>query len=524
MANLKGPGDTRKAKKIFWMGVVCALVLGLSIREIFDSARLRRWTDRALVQAQHDTSIEYRSVGLSLSHGGLPALAVEVTGLKMQSKSPCAFVQSVEADKLFLPLSIWKLFGRRLEVGVARLDGGKVVLHPSEANCAGTLENVANQIDQKWLTALSEQLHRLRKNLPVEAVRLGDVQVFWENASNPVQVELSYFQLRHLNQDGPILFDGLAQMPEWLGVTGLPRIHMHGEWAEQKATAVVRGHWKEGSLALDLALENEHNQNAILNADLEVSHLPLSHVNQVVEKLWHVASQTEPKPAIWFSCQAHLQSTIEKIKSSTVMFKPCHLQGDLGEIEVSGIAIKNPLAPEQTSDLTLQLQRVNVNALRDVIGWSPRWGLSQAGFIDGTVKVDATRQRLEGSGTWKDFEWSANESFPVQHLRVQRVNVTVKADKNTAEMVLNDWQADQAGLPSLKIYKNNEQCMVTTGGAPERAFQVLNWRTDKPQLISLKDKKLQKIKEEKSREPSSNEHHLAGWALFGWLFPPLQPI
>jgi hypothetical protein len=524
MTNLRLPEQEKSGKKIFWIGVILAVGLGLAIREAFDPVRLTRWTQRALKNAAVDTAIQYRQVGLSLSHSGMPSLAVEVSGLVIRSKSPCAFVREIVADKLYLPLSVWSLAQKQLRVGKARIEGGRISLQPEDARCGSVTTQAAmspardEHVEQKWLQALSEQLARLRKNWPVEAIYLSNVHLVWVQSERTAEVQLPYFQVRQIHGDGPLRWDGVAHMPEWLGIRGLPRVHLEGEWDDKSVMSKVRGHWKEGSLAFDIRLENQHNETATLSATVDVNHLPLAQVNQVLSRFRQKDLGNDLRPVVWFSCSGKLESAINRISGAELGFNDCSVHGDLGQIQVRGLKFKNPLHPVMGEPLALRFEHTPMAGLKEIMGWPmPFAGLGpNLGWIEGDVQIDSGARKISGRGVWHQWNWSGVVAGVPQTFNLESAQFDFETLGENGQLVLQGWKPELGAKLKIQKDRGSIRAVITDDKGNEKKYSVQGWDTQKPRIDILKAR----IREaEASRQPASALAEREPWPVMHWLAP-----
>lgn len=425
-------------------GLILASVIGLSIRGLTAPTKIKSLIEAATSHIHKDVKVEFESAQISLSHGLFPRFAVVISNVKMDSSNECWMTPRLRADEIRLPLSFFALLHG--ESPITEIEGGKVQvdLRTAYRNCEAKASEEAPSspaIQQFVKLKNSQRSGETDKREPqVEAIRIDELEITaphveplnFQNFAirvksfSPRVVEVSAkTQLFRDEQVG----DYLSHMSVWAEYTEFPK---------KSVSSVISGNWREGSYELKghYLLEEED-----LNAQMDLKHIPLSQVMQVMKRFQWVKEETNSRQ-VWLSLHAQLNSPKVVLANTDLRLRDVLLEGDLGEMHLDEAHMVS-LSPVRYFPFTVELHRLNLGKLLSLLKKKhPSSALGELGAFEGTAQVrDADHIDISGVHRGLEFIFANKGQREVQTLKEFQGHFQLDHGKWTA--LISQVQPDQ---------------------------------------------------------------------------------
>jgi hypothetical protein len=430
-------------RAVIFLGVLLALTLGLIVRGLISPNKVKSHVASAASRIHKDLKVEFETASVSLSRGLLPRFAVVIGNVRMESQNPCWMTPLLTADEIRLPLSFWALL--RGENPVTQVGAGKVRVHLRtdlkdchESTSAPTTPGpapaaVADVPKAPQFVTLKDKKIKTIASTPqpqVQAISIDELTVISPTLAAPL--ELSTFVVRlksnspkviemtaktHLIKDDQF-GDYLSHASVWAEYTEFPKTHLLGR---------ITGNWREGSYQVKASYFLKEEE---LSSELDLKHVPLSQVSQVLKKFNLLKSEMSARQ-VWVSVNAQMNGSPSNLKTAQMHLKDLRLDGDLGDIRVPSATITS-FEPLSYAPFQVEMKGLDIEKLLSLSGRphpSPVFG--ELGNFTGHAEIKSPEQ-IEVSGVHKGLEFIFSN-------KGQRELQTVKEIRSEAKLLNNRW-------------------------------------------------------------------------------------
>ena len=483
--------------KVTTIGLVIALLLGLSLKAQISSQKIQTLLTEATARLDKDFLIDYQSAEVLLSKWGLPLPYLQISQIRMSPKKASCQDSQIYIEKLILPLSPWALLTTQalvkeisattVELRVADLNncmgekhnnseksGAELKLDaPIPANhpiplkvqsliavaAAPSPENIFQIKTAGLLQKLKiEQLKIIYKKHPTQPLNLRQVQVDFSYSGNQVervQINSQFYALKDPQSD--LMF--------FKGELNLQILARESHRIE--AEARLRGRLLDGEIEV---YGNYATLEQIMKVDFSVVNValkPLAQLN-MFESSW-----LNYPVAMDFKGFGKIQTKGADV--SFLKLKDVRIYGERTHINVPEIDLKNERGILEINPFEAEIKRLDLNKLGNL---SQIKSLSQSienfGEINGLlIFKDLNHISVEGDWSGLEFIFSNRGRREIQ--RIESLHLLAKLNSELVTLKLGEFQLNEISIPGHAELSFNQK---TSGLQAEASLEgpLLNER------------------------------------------------
>jgi len=431
--------------RVFFFVAGFACVAGLGLRLYFHPERVKTMVEQALGADAQRIGLKFHSARLSLAHGSIPQIAVEVRDVEINPAHECRTEPSVRIARLFLPLDLTRLLRLQVSLGTIASEDIQVDLDALKAKCtdkpqaskpsdgvaarvgspdpwtgdepAVKVEKFAPVLNTWWTT---EQAESVRRKL--EGVEFSRATLLFEGATKKVYLES--FSAEPGSLPGSVRFESILVIPPELTFgEQLPKLKIEAIANPAAAEVKVHAALSEGTLIVTGRLLAA--PGGFLDADLHaaVDEVPVSTLVPLIKKSGIIKGAFQPR-FMWMNCQASIRGRFQGLfVENPLNLSDCEIEGKGAKIQI-GEAIRQPDGTWQP--FVVKMSNVDLGQILDAFDSRLLDGvLSDYGRFDGEMRVQKRHvAELSGylSGAQIRFLNSserAEQLVPQMHVRVE---------------------------------------------------------------------------------------------------------
>lgn len=455
--------DSALGLRVFFFTVALACVAGLSLRLYFHPARVKSLLENAVGGEGARIGLKFQSARLSLAHGSIPHIAVEVGGIEINPAHDCRPEPSVRISKLFLPLDVTKLIQFKLALGTIASEGIEVDLDALKMRCPAKSQGNSGRVGAPrapagepvptvavppaadtseagpavapWWSA--EQLEAVRER--VGGFEFSRVTVLFEEATKKVYLES--FELEAGMVPGSLrLATKLVIPPELTYDERLPVLKIEALAVPTSAEVNVRAALSEGNLSVKGRLLAA--PGGFLDADLQaaVGNVPLSTLVPLLTKSGVIKGAFRPR-FMWMDCQASIRGRFQGLfVENPLKLSECEIVGKGAKIRI-GEAVRKPDGAWQP--FVVSLANLDLAQIMDTFDWHGLDGVvSEYGRFDGEFKVSG-KDSFELKGDIKGARAHFLSRNEHTDQLIKRMHVQIETNDGRASGRINHVDVDQ---------------------------------------------------------------------------------
>jgi hypothetical protein len=478
----------QKGLRVLVTGLFIAVIIGMTFRAIYSPGRIKYLIEKIVEDSNvQNATIKIDKAFLSLSRGWIPRLAVVIDGLELQSMDPCLYYINVKSDVLTLPVSLQSIFERSLIFKKIEIDHPVVKLKTKDIKCADSLfssaaagKNLLNtQVDQsaseatKFLPKPIDSQGVVEKNSEspiVENFRDGAVAQLVKTLSIELTngelhfdnfpdfyIKEKKLQIEFLNPtEKRILVDGEIELEPVTDdrLTGW-KFRVQMESIKDLVTTHLKGHWREGSVKLDLNYQTSTNE---LEAVGDFKQVPLGQILIFTNELgWTKMTSSARQSWISFNSKYQKKGNLDR----NLIINNVKVEGEFGDIEIPIIEAQG--SPFSWKPLSVSLNSLNLSKLlKSFDRPHPSPSLSSLGIFRGFVEIEGTHLK-SAEGTLQGLELvfsnkGIRELQAVSNLDLQITDIETQYKGKISNIELS--QGTFAGVVEAYFNKSDESTQV----------------------------------------------------------------
>lgn len=479
----------QKGLRILVSGLVIAIVIGMTFKAIYSPGRIKYLIEKIIQDSNpQNASIKIDKAYLSLANGWWPRLAVVIENLEVQSDDPCLYFLNIRSDMMTLPVSLQSIFERSLVLKKIEMDHPVVKLKTKGVQCSTSLFSATAPEETKVVppgvalsagevTGTSAQ-HSATQELagknPVQPI----VENFKDGAAaqlvKTLSIELTNGELHFDNfpdffikekklqidfvdpAKKRIVVDGEVELEPVTDdrLTGWKfRIQM--ESLNDVLTTHLKGHWREGSIKLDLKYLMDKNS---IEAIGDFKQIALGQILIFTNELgW-----TKTSPSVrqsWISFHSEFRQKSKEDREAS--FENVRVEGEFGDVHIPTISAKG--SPFVWQPLQVQLNALNISKLLKTFDRPhPSSSLSSLGVFRGSVDIEGTHLKA-AEGTLQGLEFVFSNKGIRDFQTVSNLHLQITDADNQYKGKISDIELSEgsfAGYIEANYSKSDESSQV----------------------------------------------------------------
>lgn len=461
-------------KKIFFIGLILPVVVGLIFRGLISSQNIQPLVAHAASRIHSDMVVEFSSAEVSLSHRGIPRFAVVVNQVIMASQNPCWGRPVFKAKQLVLPLSVWDLLFSAQPFKSIQAVQADLRLRSKISSCED--KPVAKKIgpqEQTQTITLATPPPEIKsgETVPIEKIEIDFLRIRPDpSGQNPIEVVDLVLKLASRDPKKVILDaqTHLAKDPLFQNYVSLGRVHAeYKEFPEKNLVLQFFGNLREGNYSLNAAYDFSDGN---FSSNVDLKHIPAAQVVNVLKDYGWLQEDYDGRK-IWVTMKGQSQGSLKNWEKLPLIISDFRLEGDVGEITIDYFEAYQ-LKPFIFKPLKAVVKNLDVDRLLEVIK-RPRQlkFIRSLGRFNGTLDLRHEDEvKLSGEHSGVEFIFSNGSFREIQTISSIKGDFSMRQNRwnlNIRDLVLNDGKfKGQMRLAADRDFRDIE----VTLGAQELSF------------------------------------------------------
>lgn len=416
-------------RRIFFTGLLMALVIGLAIRGLIAPQKIQEMVRSAASRIHQNVKVSFDSAYVSLSERGLPRLAVVIDKVEMDSSEDCWGRPLLKAQQIILPISLTSLLIDHQPFRKIQARQTDVIFRSKKTSCSVSTEVQQSALTENQVVTLAKP--RSSAQIPVETV-LDELEIDYlkldypEISPNPMEVVDFVMQVRShqpkvvvLQAKTHIVKDSILQ-----NYVSHGKIHLeYKEFPTRDLLVHFFGNWREGSYSLNAA----YNFNeASFSSNVELKHIPAAQVISVLRDYGWLRGDFDGRK-IWVTMKGQSQGTLKNWEKLPLVISDFKVEGDVGEILVPYFEASQ-LRPFTFKPMVARVKDLNLDRLLEFLK-RPREldFIGRLGDFSGDLYLPKENElRLSGRHSGLELVFSSRGTRQIQALSSVKGDLIMK--------------------------------------------------------------------------------------------------
>ena len=426
----------QSGRMIFFSGFFVALLLGLLFRGLTAPQRIQAFVTEAAQRIHKNIDVHFESAEVSLSHRGLPRLAVVVHNVEMTSNLSCWMQPRLAAKEIILPFSLMGMMFEHQPFKKIMATEVDIKLRSKYAPCLASPEIAEKNIPKpEAITLLRRRKDMdLSVNPTLDRLEIDQLRIQYDPSSeNAIEmIDLSLQVKSH--QPKTVLLKATTELINSTGQVWLE----YKEFPEHQISAHFSGNWREGNYALNA----DYNlSDTALKASAELSHIPAVPVIEALKKYGWLREDLDGRK-LWVTMKSHSEGFAKDWQNIPLFLNDVRVEGDLGEIEVEEFQAKS-LKPFLFKPVQVRLKNLKADRFLEFLKQPRRPNfLGELGEFNGRLVLKSD-QEMSLSGRHSGLEFIFSNRGKRQIQKLTSFDAELKLQKNKWELSTKDIVLEQ---------------------------------------------------------------------------------
>ncbi len=422
-------------QKIFLVGLIMSLIMGLLFRSITNPINVRSFIEKKILSMSEDSNVQFVRAEMNLKQGWLPKFQLKINELKIETHKPCLMKPEVYVDELRLPISLMDLVLGKNPFHNVQVNKLKIFLSEKLNDCQPGVhgaqelpnsERGGSPVQTASIVKKMQEPHHILQHIEVQNLEIFhslymDEPLLFSNVDliKKHENDLEVFELNagsHLFKDeelGAFLSSGRLFLKYKRGVADSVDVHFYGNLRE--------GHYSIISTC-DL-LENRCKLESHFK-EIPVKALPLFLKRSVFP------AKLQQMRKLWVSMQIKSQLELNHWDKSAVSFDEVIIEGEIGRFYIEHLQM-DQLSPLRWGSFLVNVSALDVRkVLTHFVDYKFDKHFEDLGQIAGTIRVQGPKD-IEVSTQWSGLKivFSNKGQRALQGIKNMSFNFLLKEPK-----------------------------------------------------------------------------------------------
>lgn len=454
--------------KIFLIGLIFSMVVGLIFRGITSPDRIYKMVEQASHHVHRDVKIKFDSAELKLSDGIFPRIFVLIKNVSMQAEEPCWYRPNVRIENIELPVSIIKLIRRVNPITKIYADQVSFYLYGKKEECQPIKPQVEknNQTPQAFMAMpkSSEVVDFIEQNSDSSDIQNIQIRLLKFRAvaymENPIEIQNLNFQSKSQHPRDIILRAKSNLFRDEQMGDYLSHSNIYIEFKEQPEPTIqasIYGNLREGVYSINLKYTHLDQD---LISDIEIKHAPVQVITELMNKWGYNTRHFEPRQ-MWLSMKSHSEGFVGHYQDSPLFIKDIKVVGETGDVAIPQVTIES-FSPLKISPTQMMVNNINLDKILDILNLpKTKQTLGALGVLSGVLKYEEPLFQFSGQLKGLEFIFANKGQREVQ--RINNLNISSSKNKNLYKFNLQKFELNNGELQAdvkLQHDENKKQSIV----------------------------------------------------------------